>query len=78
MSSDEETVYSFITELFKTRQVSDATFAEVKKLVEERGVVDLLVTAGYYQIVSMLMNVDRLPPSPGQRAELKYMAKPLP
>jgi len=46
--------------------------------VGERGVVDLIVSAGYYQIVSMLMNTDRLPVGPGQQPELKYMAKPLP
>jgi 4-carboxymuconolactone decarboxylase len=78
MSPDEETVYAFITELFKTRQVSDTTFEATKKLVGERGVVDLLVTAGYYQMVSMFMNVDRLPPNAGQQAELKYIARPLP
>jgi len=78
MSSDEETVYTFITELFKTRQVSDATFAAVKSLVGERGVVDLLVSAGYYQMVAMFMNVDRLPLDTGQQAELKYLAVPLP
>jgi 4-carboxymuconolactone decarboxylase len=78
LSPDEQTVYTFISELFKTRQASDATFAAVKELVGERGMVDLLVTAGYYQIVSMLMNVDRLPVGAGQQAELKYLAKPLP
>jgi hypothetical protein len=28
-------------------------------------------------MVSMFMNVDRLPLNPGQQAELKYLAKPL-
>ncbi|HUI81857.1 MAG TPA: carboxymuconolactone decarboxylase family protein [Bryobacteraceae bacterium] len=78
MSADEETVYNFTTELFQTRQVSDATFAAAKNLVGERGVVDLMVSAGVYQIVSMFMNVDRLPLNPNQQAELKYLAKPLP
>lgn len=78
MSADEEAVYNFITELFKTRQVSDATFATLKNLVGERGVVDLIVTAGYYQAVSMLMNLDRMPVNDNQQAELKYIAKPLP
>ncbi len=77
MSADEETVYNFITELFKTKQMSDPTFAALKKLVGERGLVDLCVTAGYYQAVSMFMNVDRLPVDGGQ-PELKYMAAPLP
>jgi 4-carboxymuconolactone decarboxylase len=78
MAADEETVFTFITELFKTRQVRDATFADIKSLVGERGVVDLLVSAGYYQMVSMFMNVDRLPVNEGQQAELKYLAMPLP
>jgi 4-carboxymuconolactone decarboxylase len=78
MSADEEAVYNFITELFKTRQVSDATFAAVKNVVGERGVVDLIVTAGYYQAVSMFMNTDRMPVTTGQQPELKYIANPLP
>jgi 4-carboxymuconolactone decarboxylase len=78
MSADEDTVYTFITELFKTRQVSDATFAKVKSLGGERGAVDLLISAAYYQMVSMLMNIDRLPVSDGQQAELKYLTAPLP
>jgi 4-carboxymuconolactone decarboxylase len=78
MSADEEAVYNFITELFKTRQASDATFAAVKKVAGERGVVDLMVSAGYYQAVSMFMNTDRLPVNGNQQPELKYLAKPLP
>ena len=78
MSADEEAVYNFITELFKTKQVNDATFAAVKNVAGERGTVDLIVSAGYYQMVSMLMNVDRLPVNANQQPELKYLAKPLP
>jgi 4-carboxymuconolactone decarboxylase len=79
MSTDEEAVYNFITELFKTKQVSDETFAAAQKTVGERGIVDLLASAGFYQIVSMFMNVDRLPlANADQKPELKYLAKPLP
>ena len=78
MSPDEEAVYNFITELYKTKQASDATFAAVKNVAGERGVVDLIVSAGYYQLVSMLMNTDRLPVAANQQPELKYLAKPLP
>jgi 4-carboxymuconolactone decarboxylase len=78
MSADEEAVYNFITELFKTKQVSDVTFAAVKNVAGERGVVDLIVSAGYYQAVSMFMNTDRLPVNANQQAELKYLSQPLP
>jgi 4-carboxymuconolactone decarboxylase len=78
MSADEEAVYNFITGLFKTRQASDAAFAAVKNVAGERGVVDLVVSAGYYQAVSMFMNTDRLPLNANQKPELKYLAQPLP
>ncbi len=78
MSADEEAVYNFITELFKTKQASDATFAAVENVAGERGVVDLIVSSGYYQAVSMFMNTDRLPLNANQQPELKYLAKPLP
>jgi 4-carboxymuconolactone decarboxylase len=77
MSGDEEAVYNFITELFKTRGVRDETFATVKNVVGERGVVDLLITAGYYQIVSMYMSIDRMPVAENDKPELKYIAKPI-
>jgi 4-carboxymuconolactone decarboxylase len=78
MSANEEAVYNLLTELFKTKQVSDANFAAAKNLFGERGVVDLLVSSAYYQVVSMFMNVDRLPLAANQQPELKYLAKPLP
>jgi 4-carboxymuconolactone decarboxylase len=78
MSSDEAAVYNFVTELYKIKNVSDGTFAALKSLVGERGVVDIIVTAGYYQVVSMGMNVDRFPLGEGQQPELNYMARPLP
>src|SRR5580693_7197289 len=78
MSPDEEAVYNFITGLFKTRQASDAVFAAVKSVAGERGVVDLVVSAGYYQAVSMFMNTDRLAVNANQQPELKYLAHPLP
>ena len=78
MTTDEEAVYNFIARLFKTRQSSDADFAAVRNAVGERGVVDLMVSAGYYQVVSMFMNIDRLPVNDNQQPELKYLANPLP
>ena len=78
MSAKEEAVYNLLTEFFKTRQVSDATFAAAKTQFGERGMVDLLVSSAYYQVVSMFMNVDRLPLAANQQPELKYIAKPLP
>jgi 4-carboxymuconolactone decarboxylase len=77
MSPDEEAVYNFITELYKNKGVSDTTFAAVKNVAGERGVVDLMVSSGFYQFVSMFMAIDRLPLG-NQPPQLAYLAKPLP
>jgi 4-carboxymuconolactone decarboxylase len=71
MSPDEEVVYNFATELLEKKQVSDATFDAAKKLLGERGVVDLISVMGWYGTVSMYLNVDRYPLPEGTQAELK-------
>lgn len=71
MQPDEETVYNFATELLNTKQVSDTTFAAMKEKFGERGVVDLIGVLGYYQLVSMVLSVDRYPVAPGTQPELK-------
>jgi len=71
MQPDEQAVYDLCTELLDARQVSDATFAAAKQHLGERGIVDLISLIGTYQIVSMMLNVDRYPlPEPAKR-ELK-------
>jgi 4-carboxymuconolactone decarboxylase len=71
MTPDEAIVYTFCTELLGTKQVSDATFTAAKGRFGERGVVDLIGVSGYYQLVSMLLNVDRYPLPDGEQPELK-------
>jgi 4-carboxymuconolactone decarboxylase len=71
MPLDEQAVYNFATELLETRQVSDATFDAAKKLLGERGVVELINVMGWYGTVSMFLNVDRYPMPEGARPELK-------
>jgi len=71
MQPDEEVVYNFCTEVLNTKQVSDAAFLAVKEKFGERGVVDLMGLVGYYQLVSMLLNVDRYPLADGATPELK-------
>jgi 4-carboxymuconolactone decarboxylase len=71
MQPDEEVVYDFVTELLHTKQVSDATFKAARDKLGERSVVDLVSVAGYYGLVSMVLNVDRYPLPPGVQPELK-------
>jgi 4-carboxymuconolactone decarboxylase len=78
MPPDEEAVYNFCTEFFKTKQISDATFQALKDKIGERGIVEVIGSAGEYEMVSLFMNVDRYPLELTQKPELAALAKPLP
>ena len=71
MTSEEAAVYDFCTELHEKKEVSDAAFKAVLERFGERGVVDLIGVAGYYTLVSMVLNVDRVPLPDGQPDPLK-------
>jgi 4-carboxymuconolactone decarboxylase len=71
MQPDEEAVYNFATELLETKQVRDETFKAAVDKFGEKGVVDIIGVVGYYQMVSMLLNVDRYPLAAGVQPELK-------
>ena len=73
MQPDEEAVYTFCNELLKTKQVSDATFKMVRGQLSEQQIVDLMGVMGYYQLVSMALNVDRYPLPAGSQPELKAL-----
>ena len=73
MDADETVVYNFATELLNTKQVSDAGFKAAVGKFGERGVVDLISVMGYYQLVSMLLNVDRYPLPAGVKPELQAL-----
>jgi 4-carboxymuconolactone decarboxylase len=71
MAADETTVYDFVAELLATGHVSDMAFQRVKDAFGERGVVDLVGAVGYYSLVSMTLNVARVPLPAGVEPPLK-------
>ena len=71
LQPDEEAVYNFCDELITRRQVSDATYGKLKDQLGERGVVDLIAAMGYFQYVSMMLDVDRYPMPNNAKPELK-------
>ena len=73
MDPAETVVYNFGNELLNSKQVSDPVFKAAVEKFGERGVVDLIGVMGYYQLVSMLLNVDRYPLAPGQKPELQAL-----
>jgi 4-carboxymuconolactone decarboxylase len=68
MSDAQTAIYEFCTELHRTHEVSDPTYAATLALLGERGVVDLCGVCGYYSMLAMIMNVARTALPPGARS----------
>jgi 4-carboxymuconolactone decarboxylase len=63
---DERAIYDFIQELYKTRRVSDKTFARVHAFLGDAATVEFVGILGYYVLISMILNVFRMSPPPGE------------
>jgi 4-carboxymuconolactone decarboxylase len=70
LAADEQIVWDFVTELLRTRRVSDATYTKAVGQFGEQGCVDLAGICGYYSLLAMVMNVARAaPPADGKRLQ---------
>jgi 4-carboxymuconolactone decarboxylase len=75
MQDDERIVYDFCTELRNTRTVSDKTFDAAVAKFGEQGVVDLIGVSGYYDTVSMTLNVAHVGLPEGEKPPLKDLKR---
>jgi 4-carboxymuconolactone decarboxylase len=65
-AADERAIYDFITELYRKRRVSDRTYGRIFRRFGALGTVELVGIIGYYALISMTLNVFRVPIDPGQ------------
>ena len=70
LQPDEEIVYRFCTELLNEKRVNDKNFDVAIDKFGERTVVELTALVGFYNFVSLILNVDRYPLPDGVRPEL--------
>jgi 4-carboxymuconolactone decarboxylase len=68
---DEMAIYRFIKELYATRRVSEATYAGVHKFLGDAGMVEFTGILGYYVLISMTLNVFRMPLPEGEALPFK-------
>jgi 4-carboxymuconolactone decarboxylase len=61
-NADEAAAYDLAQELLNKRDVSDATYARVKAVLGERGILDLVAVLGYYGLIAMSMKTFALKP----------------
>src|SRR6202051_4568202 len=70
MKDDEAIVWEFITQLRRDHGVNDAIYAKAVEKFGENGVMDLVAVNGYYDVVSMTLNVAHV--SPPADAQLPF------
>lgn len=63
---DERALYDFITELYKTKRVSQKNYDRVLAILGERGMIEFSGILGYYALVSITLNVFRMPLPDGE------------
>jgi 4-carboxymuconolactone decarboxylase len=66
MKDDEAIVWEFTTQLRRDHGVDDAIYARALEKFGERGIVDLVAVNGYYDVVSMTLNVARVAAPAGE------------
>jgi len=70
MKDDEAIVWEFATQLRREHAVDDDVYGRAVAKFGEQGVVDLIAVSGYYDVVSMTLNVAHVAPPTG--AELPF------
>jgi 4-carboxymuconolactone decarboxylase len=70
MQDDEAALYDYCTELYRDRNVSDATFKAAVTHFGERGVMDVIGIIGYYDLVSMALITQKATGKPGDEPAL--------
>ena len=62
MAEDEALAYDLCSELFRAKGLSETTYRSAVEQFGETGLIDVLAVAGYFTMISMIMNVAHTPP----------------
>lgn len=60
--------HAFTQELVETREVSDDTYAQAREVLDEREIVEVVMLAGYYSLISATLNAFQIPLPDGETA----------
>lgn len=70
LAAEEAAIVRYVRELLEGNRVSDGSFAALREVVGDAGIVDLTGLVGYYAVVGFTLNAFEVPPPDG--------AEPLP
>lgn len=75
MKDDEAIVWEFSTQLRRDHGVDDAIYAKALEKFGEQGIMDLVAVNGYYDVVSMTLNVARVAAPASEEMPFKQAGK---
>jgi 4-carboxymuconolactone decarboxylase len=75
MKDDEAIVWEFTTQLRRDHGVDDAIYAKAVEKFGEPGILDLVAVNGYYDVVSMTLNVAHVAPPAGEPLPFKQAGR---
>ena len=75
MKDDEAIVWEFTTQLRRDHGVDDTIYAKAVAKFGENGVMDLVAVNGYYDVVSMTLNVAHVAPPPDAQLPFKQAGR---
>ena len=75
MQDDETALYDFCTEMYRDKNVGDASFKAALAKFGERGIMDLIGIIGYYDIASMALITQRATGKPGDEPALAPLTR---
>ena len=78
MKADETIVYDLLTQIYRDKDISDATFNAAVARYGEKGVTDIIGLANYYGLTAMALIAARAPTAPGDEPKLQALAQVFP
>jgi len=75
MKDDEAIVWEFTTQLRRDHEVDDTLYGKAVEKFGENGVMDLVAVNGYYDVVSMTLNVAHVSPPAGEALPFKQAGR---
>lgn len=78
MKADEAIIYDLLTQIYRDKSVSDATFTAAVAKYGEKGVTDIIGLASYYGITAMALIAAKAPTAPGDEPKLQAVAQMFP
>jgi len=78
MKEDEALIYDFLTQMYRDKEITDATFNAMKAKFGEKGITNIMGLAGYYGITAMALITAKQPVPPGNEPKLAVLAQNFP